>query len=830
VSPFAELFDRRVKARSLSYLFAAGAALGLLTLVFPHDEQVKDLQLVILAGVAFGIAAGLSWRADGLTDRDLHVALALGTLILTLANYFTGPTALYALLYTWVALYAFYFFGLREALLHVALIAVSYGLLLALEDHPSAVTRWLLAVGTPTVVGLLISQLLGRLRSEAVHSQRRAAELRQTEARTRQVLDSAPDAFVTLDADGIIMTWNSAAERMFGWSTAEAVGRPMRALAVPEELRQRHDDRRRELLGSDAPVTTRLFDTEFVRRDGSRFPAEATVSRVNVGGETYLPGFIRDISERQRRQDEREALLREQAARAEAERVAEMVSGMQLLVDAALAHRTLDDILADLVTRVRGVLGAAAAVIYIAEDGDRLIKRASSGGFSNPQPATLAFGEGFAGGVAAGREPMLEQDLIGVPLMAESGVIGVVVVCSSEDSPFAAEDLGLLRLAADRVALGIEHARVYEREHRIAETLQRSLLPERLPHLPGLAVAARYLPAAAEAEVGGDWYDVIPIAGGGVGLVMGDVAGKGLAAASMVGRLRSALRAYALEGHEPGRVVEQLNRLVWTELSESQMATLLYVVLDPADGAVRWVNAGHLAPLLLVGDRLPHFLEGGRSVPLGVMPFPAFEESSVKLEPGATVILYTDGLVERPGEHIDEGLGRLAAAVREAPDNPEELCDQLLATLVPEGAAPDDVAVLALQNTPMADEFSAEFPTDPEALASMRGLLRRWLRHAEGNDQEIAEITTACGEAATNAIEHAGAGGNTPFEVVGTRRGREVDITVRDYGAWRSPREGDQGRGLSLMRALMDSVEVSPSRQGTAVRLRRTLNGQVTGE
>jgi PAS domain S-box-containing protein len=434
VSPFAELFDRRVKARSLSYLFAAGAALGLLTLVFPHDEQVKDFQLVILAGVAFGIAAGLSWRADGLTDRDLHVALALGTLILTLANYFTGPTALYALLYTWVALYAFYFFGLREALLHVALIAVSYGLLLALEDHPSAVTRWLLAVGTPTVVGLLISQLLGRLRSEAVHSQRRAAELRQTEARTRQVLDSAPDAFVTLDADGIIMTWNSAAERMFGWSTAEAVGRPMRALAVPEELRQRHDDRRRELLGSDAPVTTRLFDTEFVRRDGSRFPAEATVSRVNVGGETYLPGFIRDISERQRRQDEREALLREQAARAEAERVAEMVSGMQLLVDAALAHRTLDDILADLVTRVRGVLGAAAAVIYIAEDGDRLIKRASSGGFSNPQPATLAFGEGFAGGVAAGREPMLEQDLIGVPLMAESGVIGVVVVCSTRSA------------------------------------------------------------------------------------------------------------------------------------------------------------------------------------------------------------------------------------------------------------------------------------------------------------------------------------------------------------------------------------------------------------
>jgi anti-sigma regulatory factor (Ser/Thr protein kinase) len=116
-------------------------------------------------------------------------------------------------------------------------------------------------------------------------------------------------------------------------------------------------------------------------------------------------------------------------------------------------------------------------------------------------------------------------------------------------------------------------------------------------------------------------------------------------------------------------------------------------------------------------------------------------------------------------------------------------------------------------------------PTEPEALASMRSLLRRWLRHVEGSDQEIAEITTACGEAATNAIEHAGAGGETPFEVDGRLDGQEVTITVRDFGAWRPPREGDQGRGLSLMRALMDSVDVSPSPDGTTVSLRRALNG-----
>jgi anti-sigma regulatory factor (Ser/Thr protein kinase) len=338
-------------------------------------------------------------------------------------------------------------------------------------------------------------------------------------------------------------------------------------------------------------------------------------------------------------------------------------------------------------------------------------------------------------------------------------------------------------------------------------------------------VAARYLPAAAEAEVGGDLYDVIPLPGGGVGLVMGDVAGKGLAAASMVGQLRSALRAYALEGHPPARVVDQLNRLFWTELGESQMATLLFVVLDPADGSVRWVNAGHLPPLILSIGEPPRFLEGGRSVPLGVMPFPSFDEMSFRLEPGATLVLYTDGLVERPGANIDDGLAQLPRILAEGSVSPSELCDRLLGELVPEGGATDDVAVLALRNVPMADRFSAEFPPQPEALSSMRSLLRRWLRHADGSDQEIAEITTACGEAATNAIEHAGAGGRVAFEVLGRLQGREVDITVRDYGAWRSPRDDDQGRGLSLMQALMDSVEVTPTHEGTSVRLRRTLNG-----
>jgi anti-sigma regulatory factor (Ser/Thr protein kinase) len=271
-------------------------------------------------------------------------------------------------------------------------------------------------------------------------------------------------------------------------------------------------------------------------------------------------------------------------------------------------------------------------------------------------------------------------------------------------------------------------------------------------------------------------------------------------------------------------VLEQLNRLIWTEADESQMATLIYVVVDPAEGEVRWVNAGHPPPLLVDGDK-PHYLEGGSSVPLGVLPFPDFEEVTVPMGPGDSVVLYTDGLVERPGEHIDAGMGRLAAVVREAPTEPDELCEHVLRELVPDGGAPDDVALLTLRTIPMGDRFRVEFPAAPEALASMRALLRRWLRYVGGGEQEIAEIVTACGEAATNAIEHAGAGGDATFEVSGQLSERDVRIAIRDFGAWRAPREGDQGRGLSLMRALMDTVVVTPTPEGTTVKLERSLRG-----
>jgi PAS domain S-box-containing protein len=824
-----ELFDSRLRARSLAYLFCAGAVMAGLTLVLPHDPSIDDLGLGLTALAAALVGAGLLLAAERTDMWQLHVALVIGTVMVALANDFTGQTALYPLLFSWPILYSFYFLKRPAAIAHVAFAALAYVVVLAVGDLPSPFVRWLLAIGTPVVAGVLVSGLLDRVLVERLESRDRELLLGQNEARTRIVLDSAPDAFVAIDRDGSVRTWNAAAERMLGWTASEAVGKPLRALIIPPELREANDQLRRDLLDPAEADATRVLQLELQRRDGSRFPAEVRASRVTIRGEVFAAGFLRDVSDRRRREAEREALVREQAARAEAERVTDMVSGMQELVDAALAHRTLREILPVLATRLRAVLKADAAAIYLAEARTRLVLGAASGGTpgGGESGGPIPFGEGFAGRVAARGEAVLEEpdgnSMIGVPLSAGGELTGVLVVCAAAPRRFSSDDLNLLRLAADRVALAIDHAGLYERELKIAETLQRSLLPERLPQLPGLEVAARYLPAAAEAEVGGDWYDVLSIPGGRIGLVMGDIAGKGLAAASMVGQLRSAVRAYALEGHSPALVVERLNRLIWTEAQEGQMATLLFVVVDPAGGQVGWVNAGHPPPLLAVDGEPPSFLKGAGAVPLGVLPYPDFRETSVAVGPEATVVLYTDGLIERPGESIDLGLRRLADLVHGAPNDPEALCDQLLEALIPDGAPSDDVALLALRTLPMSGRFDVEFAAEPESLVAMRVLLRRWLRHVEASEEELEEVVIACGEAATNVIEHAGVSGRKPFELSGRLEGRTVELTVRDHGTWRPLREGEGGRGLPLMRSLMHEIDVTSTAQGTTVRLSRTL-------
>ncbi|RHW28767.1 serine/threonine protein phosphatase [Nocardioides immobilis] len=243
--------------------------------------------------------------------------------------------------------------------------------------------------------------------------------------------------------------------------------------------------------------------------------------------------------------------------------------------------------------------------------------------------------------------------------------------------------------------LSQEEART-RRGREIAEILQRSLLPDRLPQIPEVALAARYEPATADVEVGGDWYDVIRLRDGLVGLAIGDVAGHGLTAAATMGQVRMALRAYAVQDPSPVSVMSGVNRLV-SHLSMPEMVTLVYLVFDPATRTLCFTNAGHPPPLLFGGGE-SRYLEDGLAPPLGVMAEAEFQEHKQDMWVGSTLLLYTDGLVERRHESIQRGLDRLATeAIGHEDADVDELCDAILSSLIETDHVGDDIALLAMR-------------------------------------------------------------------------------------------------------------------------------------
>jgi PAS domain S-box-containing protein len=362
-----------------------------------------------------------------------------------------------------------------------------------------------------------------------------------------------------------------------------------------------------------------------------------------------------------------------------------------------------------------------------------------------------------------------------------------------------------------------------EREHHIAETLQRSLLPEELPDIPGVSLAGRYLPATTGMEIGGDWYDVVPLPNGHLALAIGDVAGHGLRAAATMGQLRMALRAYALEEGSPARVVSRVRELV-LRLIPSEMATLLYLVFDPDSGSISFSNAGHLPPLLVPHEGEAGYLEEGLAPPLGAAPRPDYDvEAEARVGPGSTLVLFTDGLVERRGISLRHGLDRLRIEAAAGGSDLEAMCDRILASLL-ESDVSDDVALLAMRPVPLAGEhLLLRMPAEPTILAPLRHTLRRWLREADAAPEEVYEILVACGEACANAIEHPHGAGAGSLEIEAALVQGEIDISVRDTGRWREFSPPDGGHGMNLMRGLMDSVEVALGSAGTVVRMRRRL-------
>ncbi len=289
--------------------------------------------------------------------------------------------------------------------------------------------------------------------------------------------------------------------------------------------------------------------------------------------------------------------------------------------------------------------------------------------------------------------------LMFVPLVARQRVVGAMMLVDGPSGRrFSHEDLALAADLGRRAGLTVDNARLYTREHGIALTLQRGLLPT-LVDVPGLELAAEYLPAAEHNQIGGDWWDVFSLPDGAAALAIGDVMGHDLAAAAAMGQLRSVLRTCAWAGDTPSRVLERMDQLV-QGFAMAQLATCVYARLEPPDAAghrrLRWANAGHLPPILLAPDGSVHALTGAVSVPLGA---PCDEERALAettLAPGCTVLLYTDGLVETRAGDIDSDIARLMADVGRHPpgDGPNALIKRLTGAL---GTLTDDIALLAVQ-------------------------------------------------------------------------------------------------------------------------------------
>jgi phosphoserine phosphatase RsbU/P len=386
---------------------------------------------------------------------------------------------------------------------------------------------------------------------------------------------------------------------------------------------------------------------------------------------------------------------------------------IQAVTDAALSGLQVDDLLAELLDRARELLAVDTATILLVDDsGTDLVVTATTGPEEEAtQAERVPIGQGFAGQIAAQARPirldnvdpstvvsraLIDRHLasmVGVPMLAPDRVIGVLHVGSITPRTFTDDDVDLLRLVADRASMATR-ARLSQLDRSAALALQRSLLPARPPAVPGLQIAARYIPGA-QVGVGGDWYDLFPLPSGHVGMVIGDVAGNGLHAAVVMGRIRSALRAYALETDDPADVLSRLDRKI--QLFEpGAMATAIYAVINPSRTAMTMSVAGHLPPVLIDPAGTPRLLDPPPDLPLGAYPNAKRRLTTSTLPPGSTLLLYTDGLIERRGHPILDGI-RVLLQIATAND-PEALCADITAHLLPDQAPTDDVAILALHH------------------------------------------------------------------------------------------------------------------------------------
>lgn len=642
------------------------------------------------------------------------------------------------------------------------------------------------------------AELLARVRANI-----ELARLRNHQSRWRAALvDSLQEAFFVVDEHGAVIEINNAFTEILGYGSE---GLPYRSTqpwwpdadADPEAHRLVEEAFQQVLTSSHGGFTVPVNHS-----DGHRVWVAATFNHAEDPdtGRQVIVGTMRDVTAEHYIVQRQTALaaLNQQLAQAD----------------------TVDSALRGAAQELRRVWKARRVLVATFDGNDQ-----------SAAPDLVCAGDPVAWSELAPQDRELITSLRDAELLTtvaqEPGAAGITLrhlrgvsvfwVELAEHRPFTAEDHTLLTVLAGRLGQGLQRVYELDEQRETAVALQHAMLGP--ASLPG-GFAVRYHPASRPLQVGGDWYDVVSLDAGRVALIVGDCVGHGLAAATVMGQLRSACRALLLEKSSPRDVLAGLDRFA-ARLPGADCTTAFCGVLTLSTGELVYSSAGHPPPIIVQSDGSTQMLESGQGFPLTIRADQDRPEAVITMPPRSTLLLYTDGLVERRGDPIEDGMARAAHLVEGGRSSElDELADELMSGLEPAGGYPDDVAILLYrQPAPLTMDFTA----DVRYLGPSREALRTWLTDVGVQPDQIQDMLVATGEAVANAIEHGHR--NRPEGTISLRATAVVDglhVSVIDTGVWKIPRQIPseyRGRGLSLMRCLVQDLSIHSNDAGTTVHM-----------
>ncbi len=557
-------------------------------------------------------------------------------------------------------------------------------------------------------------------------------------------------------------------------------------------------------LAAEAPIRHRDGHIVWVAMSVNAVTSPSTDGDVGDTGDTYV-GTIRDIT----------------AARSAAERERAVAH----LATAVTVARSVGDVLSTMLDECRATLGVlhVAAIMWPTGEHDPTVHLAGTSRTSQWHDLDPPL------------RRSLEDARAWLPLTAEpvgwgtgtDTAHGIVAMLSrdvtmwlefDESRRVSAEDRQLVTALVGHLSLAMQHVRQFELARDTSLTLQRSMLaPTELP----AGFAARYEPAVSPLEIGGDWYDVLPVGDHRIGVIVGDCVGRGLSAAVVMGQLRASARALLLTGAEPATMLQQLDSVA-ALIPDAFCTTVFVAILDTRSETLTYSSAGHVPAVLAAPESRPQQLTDAGSVPLAVHSDEPRPQAAVALAAGSTLLLYTDGLVERRDEPIDAGIARVAEVMTQTIELPiDAVADAMLDRLAPALGYDDDVAIVLYRHPGSA--LVIENAAIPARLSDIRHRLGDWLRCASVPESLAADIVLVVNEACSNSAEHAYRGREPGTMRVEAALGdRHIHVQVSDSGSWKTPPAdpGTRGRGLLLMRTLSERVDLDGTAEGTTVGMR----------